>query len=221
VFSRRERRRIVSLAPKPRPPRENTAGAPTISGVTIVILAAGAARRMGSQKLLLPIDGRPMIAHVVGAAAGWPLVVVAGAGVEPLLAAVAAVRIVRNDAPERGMSHSLALADALIAPSEPIAVLLADLPDITPAAIAAAINAYDETVDVVVPRSGETFVHPVVFGPRARRKIAALPDGDTIKALRDDPSLRRRIVPADGSALVDIDTPANYRKRIRRQRPEN
>jgi molybdenum cofactor cytidylyltransferase len=211
---------MVSLAPRPRPPREIGRGAPTISGMTIVILAAGAARRMGSQKLLLPIDGRPMIAHVIDAAAGWPLVVVAGAGVEPFLAA-AAVRIVRNAAPERGMSHSLALADASIAPSEPVAVLLADLPDITPAAIAAVIGAYDETIDVVVPRSGATFGHPVVFGPRARRKIAALPDGDTIKAVRDDPSLRRRIVAADRSALTDIDTPDDYRKRIDRQRPEH
>jgi molybdenum cofactor cytidylyltransferase len=197
-----------------RPPREKTGRVPTISGMTIVILAAGTARRMGSQKLLLPIDGRPMIAHVLAAAAGWPLLVVTGADVEPLLGP--ALRSVRNDAPERGMSYSLALADAAIAGSGPIAVLLADLPDITPAAVAAVLGAYDEAVDVVVPRSGDTFGHPVVFGPRARRKIAALPDGDTIRSLRDDPSLRRRIVAADRSPLTDIDTPADYFSRISR-----
>jgi molybdenum cofactor cytidylyltransferase len=206
------RRRIASLGRTLRPPREKTGRAPTISGMTIVILAAGTARRMGSQKLLLPIDGRPMIAHVLAAAAGWPLLVVTGVEVEPLLGPP--LRTVRNSAPERGMSHSLQLADAAIARSEPIAVLLADLPDITPAAVAAVLDAYDEAVDVVVPRAGETFVHPVVFGPRARHKIAALPDGDTIRSLRDDPSLRRRIVPADRSALTDIDTPADYLSRV-------
>jgi len=187
--------------------------------MTIVILAAGAARRMGSQKLLLPIDGRPMIAHAIAAAARWPRVVVAGSGLAPALES-SRVLVVRNDAPERGMSHSLALADAAIARSEPIAVLLADLPDITPAAIAAVVDAYDEDVDVVVPRYREAFVHPVVFGPRARRKIAALPDGDTIRSLRDDTSLHRRIVTVDCNVGTDIDTPGDYRKRVRRNLPK-
>ena len=187
--------------------------------MTIVILAAGAARRMGSPKLLLPIDGRPLIAHAIEAAANWPRVVVAGSDLAAALESLP-VRIVRNDASERGMSYSLALADAAIARSEPIAVLLGDLPDITPAAIAAVVEAYDESVDVVVPRHGATLVHPVVFGPRARREIAALPDGDTIKTLRDDSSLRRRIVHVDAGALTDIDTPGDYRERVRRGRPQ-
>jgi CTP:molybdopterin cytidylyltransferase MocA len=190
-----------------------------MSEMTIVILAAGAARRMGSPKLLLPIDGRPMIAHVLEAAAAWPCVVVAGADVAPVLAASPA-RVVRNDAPERGMSHSLVLADAVIARDEPIAVLPADLPDITSAALAAAIGAYDDIVDVVIPRYGEAFVHPVIFGPRARQMIAALPDGDTIRRLRDDPSLRRRIVTADRAASLDIDTPSEYAERLGGRGPE-
>jgi len=181
--------------------------------MTIVILAAGAARRMGKQKLVLPIDGRPMIQCVLDAAAAWPVVVVTGDEVAPTLGSTV-LRIVRNDAPERGMSHSLALGNAVVANDEPIAVLLGDLPDITAASIASVIAAYDDTVDVVVPRCGETFVHPVVFGPRARRKIAALPDGDTIKRLRDDASLRRRIVETDRGALTDIDTPGDYTERI-------
>ena len=193
--------------------------APTSVEMTIVILAAGAGRRMGSQKLLLPIDGRPMIAHAIDAAARWPRVVVAGSGLAATLES-APVLVVCNDAPERGMSHSLALADAAIANSEPIAVLLADLPDITPAAIAAVVDAYDEGIDVVVPRYRDTFVHPVVFGPRARRKIAALPDGDTIRSLRDDTSLQRRIVPVDYNVGMDIDMPGDYRKRVRRELPE-
>jgi molybdenum cofactor cytidylyltransferase len=184
--------------------------------MTIVILAAGAAQRMGRQKLLLPIDDRPMIAHVLEAAAAWPLVVVAGDEVAPTLGHMS-LRIVRNDAPERGMAHSLYLGNAVVNETEAIAVLLADLPDITPSAIAAAIEAYDDTVDVVIPRCGETFGHPVVFGPRARRKIAALPDGDTLHRLRDDPDLRRRVVAADSGCLTDIDTPSDYTERIDRR----
>jgi molybdenum cofactor cytidylyltransferase len=180
--------------------------------VTIVVLAAGTSRRMGQTKLLLPIDGRAIIDHVVAAAAAWPIVVVASAAVAASLDAQI-VRVVLNAAPERGMAHSLALADALIDATQPIAVLLADLPDITPAAIASALTAYDDSVDIVIPRCGDSFAHPVVFGPRARQKIAALPDGDTIKRLRDDPALLRRFVATDARALVDIDTPLDYLRR--------
>jgi CTP:molybdopterin cytidylyltransferase MocA len=184
--------------------------------VTIVILAAGQAARMGRQKLLLPIDGSTLIERAVAAAAPWPTVVVAGAEVAAALAQ-AGVRVLANDAPERGMRHSLALADALIDPSETLAVLPADLPDCDHAALARVIDAYDPTVDVVFPRRGARAGHPVIFGPRARAKIGTLADGDTLRLLRDDPTLRRRTVEVEGdAAFTDIDTPADYAARIQR-----
>jgi CTP:molybdopterin cytidylyltransferase MocA len=115
------------------------------------------------------------------------------------------------------MAYSLRIADEAIDANDAIAVLLGDLADITRAAIGAAVDAYDDTIDVIVPRSGATFAHPVIFGPRARRKISTLPAGDTIKLLRDDTSLRRRIVDSDGSALIDIDTPGDYTHRMARE----
>ncbi|MFN2459980.1 MAG: NTP transferase domain-containing protein [Candidatus Velthaea sp.] len=184
--------------------------------MTIVILAAGAARRMGRQKLLLPIDGEPMVARVIGAAAAWPTVVVAGPAVATVLRD-APVRVIVNDRPERGMVHSLRLADEAVDPAEPIAVLLADVPDVSQGWIRHIIDAYHGDVDVVAPRTGDQPAHPVVFGPAARRKIVTLADGDTLRELRDDPSLRRREVEVlDGSALTDIDTPADYAARARR-----
>ena len=173
---------------------------------------------MGRQKLLQLIGGRPMIRHAIDAAARWPTVVVASNAVAELLREDA-VRIVRNDEPERGMSHSLRLADAAIAPGEPIAVLLGDLPDCDERAIARVVDAYDAAVDVVVPRAGTRLGHPVVFGPAARERIAALPDGDALHALRDDPALRRRVVDvADGAAFEDIDTEAELAVRLSRER---
>jgi nicotine blue oxidoreductase len=112
------------------------------------------------------------------------------------------------------MTHSLALADAAIAPGEPIAVLLADLPDCDATAIARVVDAYDATCDVAVPRAGTRFGHPVVFGPAARARIGALPAGDALHRLRDDPALRRRIVDVpDARAFADIDTEADLRAR--------
>lgn len=160
-----------------------------------------------------PIAGRTLIRRAVDAAAGWPTVVVASAAVAGALHGVPVI-VVRNDEPERGMSRSLQLADAAIRPDEPIAVLLGDLPDCDAEAIARVIDAYDESVDVVVPRSGTRFGHPVVFGPGARRKIADLPEGDTLQQLRNDESLRRRVVEvADDSSFTDIDTDAELAER--------
>lgn len=175
---------------------------------------------MGRQKLLERIGGKSLIARAVEAAAAWPTVVVASDEVAAELTASGAaerVRIVRNDEPERGMNRSLALADAAIVAGEPIAVLLADLPDCDAAAIARVVDAYGDDVDVVVPQAGERLGHPVVFGPAARRAIAALPDGDGLHRVRDAAGLRRRVVPVDDPrAFEDIDTDAELTARIAR-----
>jgi CTP:molybdopterin cytidylyltransferase MocA len=112
------------------------------------------------------------------------------------------------------MTRSLALANAAIPPDEPVAVLLADLPDCDAAAIARVVDAYGSETDVVVPRAGERFGHPVVFGPAARARIGALPEGDGLHRLRDDPGLRRTVIDVgDGRAFADIDTEADLRAR--------
>ncbi len=194
--------------------------APGVLPVTVVVLAAGSAHRMGRQKLLLPVDGAPLVRRVVGACEAWPtVVVVSDAAVAQTLAGTGA-RIVHNDAPERGMNRSLALADAVVRRNEAIAVLLGDLPDCDPVTIARVINAYDATVDVVAPEAEGRLGHPVVFGPRARAEIARLADGDALRTLRDDPAFIQRIVTGvDVRAFGDIDTPADYEARIRRSLP--
>lgn len=176
---------------------------------------------MGRQKLLERIGGRSLIERALDAAAAWPTVVVASDAVAAELAAAppsANVRIVANNAPERGMNHSLALADAAIPRDEPIAVLLGDLPDCDAASIARVVAAYDATSDdVVVPQSGDRLGHPVVFGPAARRLIATLGDGDGLNRVRDAATLRRRTVPVDNAgAFDDIDTEAELAARIAR-----
>ncbi len=157
-----------------------------------------------------------LIARVLDAAAAWPTVVVASEAVAAEVASRAGrcARLVRNDEPERGMTHSLALANATIPLDEPIAVLLGDLPDCDAAAVARVIDAYDAEVDVVVPRAGDRFGHPVLFAPLARTRIPALPEGDALHLLRDDPTLRRRIIDVpDARAFADIDTEADLRER--------
>ncbi len=176
-----------------------------------VILAAGRSSRMGRPKALLPFRGRPMIEYAIDAAREFRPLVVASPAVMQHLAKRGEVCTILNDEPERGMTYSVALADAKIPEDVPIAVLLADKPLVTASLITELCDiAAAAGADVVYPQHPETGEpgHPVIFSPRARKKIRSLPEGDTLKLLREDASLERRVlVTADRGAYFDIDTP--------------
>jgi CTP:molybdopterin cytidylyltransferase MocA len=165
---------------------------------------------MGRQKLLLSVAGTPLFARAVAAAAAYPRIIVAGPDVAPHVAAEAGVTIVVNVAPERGMAHSLALADAAIPDREAaLVVLLADAP-LVDAALIARIVAARGDADVAYPVRDGVPGHPVVFGPRPRTEIARLPDGDTLRELRSDPRWTCVAVPEAGDRpFADVDTPGD------------
>ncbi len=171
-----------------------------------VILAAGTSSRMGAQKLLMPFRGRPMIEHAIAAAQGWRPLAVAGAEVFDYLSGRDDVELVRNDEPERGMSHSLRLADRFLPEQFAVIVLLGDKPLIAPALIDAVVAAAGDA-DVAFPARGGEPGHPVWISLRARRRIADLPDGDTLRLLREVPDLTLRAVHTeDEGAFFDVDT---------------
>lgn len=176
--------------------------------VRAVILAAGTSSRMGAQKLLMPYRGRMMIECAIEAARAWRPLVVAGQEVAQALGSRGDIDLIVNEEPQRGMAHSLQLADAELPRNEALIVLLADKPLINEALIRRVCDALGGA-DVCYPVheiSGEPG-HPVVFSSRAREKIQGLPDGDTLRELRDDSSLERVTVPvADRGAFYDVDT---------------
>lgn len=173
-----------------------------------VILAAGTSSRMGRQKLLEPFRGRPLIEYAIEAARDWQPLIVASAPVAQFLASRDDVHTIVNDSPERGMAHSLVIADAALPKDAALIVLLADKPLVTKTLIAQICD-LAESADVTYPLNTETGEpgHPVVLTARARAKIPDLPDGDTLKLLRDDASLVRRIIQThDPGAFFDVDT---------------
>jgi molybdenum cofactor cytidylyltransferase len=175
---------------------------------------------MGAQKLVLPLAGRPLVEHALDAACGYPTVVVVSPALAARIPPAPGRRVVVNDAPERGMSHSLALADELVDdPQAALVVLLADTPRVDASLVATVLSALGAN-DVACPVRDGVPGHPVAFGPRARRRIAQLSDGDTLRILRDDPHLRRVCVRFGGDApFIDIDTPDDYFDLTARERP--
>lgn len=188
--------------------------------VSALVLAAGRGERMGKLKQVLPLGGRPVLAHVVDAAAAScadEVVVVLGYEAEAVRAALGdsgdAVRIVVNPQYGQGQATSLrAGLDALDRRAAAAVVLLGDQPGVTSADIDAVANAY-LTGSVSAVRaayaSGEVG-HPTVIG-------RAL--WDEIRAERGDVGARQVLrrhaervstVALGKPAPCDLDTPRDY-----------
>jgi molybdenum cofactor cytidylyltransferase len=178
---------------------------------TCVVLAAGLGTRMGGEKLSKPFRDGTILDAVLEACADFPTVVVASPGV-PLDVLPPNVQIVINSEPERGMAHSLRLANAVVPAEHPIAVLLGDKPLVNAKLVERMIGELGEN-DVAYPVRAGKPGHPVVFSTFARALIIALADGDTIHMVRDHDMLTRRLVEIDDEgAYVDVDTEEDYRK---------
>ncbi len=102
--------------------------------MNIVILAAGMGKRMYSDlpKVLHPVAGRPMLAHVLDTARALSpsrLVVVVGHGAERVREAVAAADVAFAEQPQQlGTGHAVMQALPLLDDSQPTLVLYGDVP---------------------------------------------------------------------------------------------
>jgi molybdenum cofactor cytidylyltransferase len=168
---------------------------------------------MGRQKLLLQVDGRSLLARALDAAAVFPSVVVVSPELADRVPAAPGRTVVVNAEPQRGMTHSLALADAAVAdPEAALVVLLADTPFVDRALVRRVAAALGDA-DVAYPVRDGVPGHPVAFAAAVRPRIQRLADGDTLRRLRDDPALQAVAVAvtSDGP-FVDVDTPADYHR---------
>jgi CTP:molybdopterin cytidylyltransferase MocA len=165
---------------------------------------------MGSQKLLLTLGGRTLLERALAATAAFPRVLVAGPEVAGAVGPEPGLRVVLNDEPDRGMAHSLRLADAAAAPGAALAVVLADTPFVDAELVRAVVAARGDA-DVAFPIRAGRPGHPVVFGPRPRRALVDLADGDTLRSLRADPRwVRVEVTVDDDRPFLDVDTPCDF-----------
>ena len=179
-----------------------------------IVLAAGMSTRMGRNKLLIEIDGRPMVAHAADAAlaAGLdPVIVVTGHAAESARAVLAdrPVAFIHNAHYETGMADSLkAGIEALPEDAEGVVVCLGDMPDITAEHIARLLAAFDDERRICIPVCEGRRGHPVLFGRAYFPEILSLPDGVGARAVvRAHADALRQVDIADAAVLTDLDTP--------------
>ena len=180
-----------------------------------VVLAAGMSRRMGDNKLITIIDGKPMVRHAVEAAlAGGldPLVVVTGHQPEAVAKALAGLDIVlvHNGDYESGLSSSLRRGIKALPPDCAGAmVLLGDMPAITPTLIRRSVAAFDPPArGICVATSRGKRGHPVLWGRQFFPEIAQLQGDAGARSLMERHAAEVCEIEAGNDApLTDIDTP--------------
>jgi molybdenum cofactor cytidylyltransferase len=202
-------------------PRAGTRPAASRPRVAAVVLAAGAARRMrGTDKLMEPVDGRPVLRAVAEAAKSSradEVVVVLPPGAAARRAALEGLGVVAVEAPdwEEGMAASIRAGLAAVAErADAVVILLADMPEVGTAEIDRLIAAFDpgEGREIVRAVSADgTPGHPVLFGRRFFEALAGLTgDRGAREVLREAAEFVVDVPTPGRAALVDLDTPEDW-----------
>jgi molybdenum cofactor cytidylyltransferase len=194
--------------------------------ISAVVLAAGQSRRMGTQKLLLPFQGQPLIARVVDELQRSPVdqvFVVVGEAGKPIRDALAGrrVRFVTTTCAEDEMLNSV--RSGLIAMPEKTVgamVALGDQPGIASDVVTALVRSFHSTSHgIVVPTYRGNRGHPLLFAMHYRDEILTRYDGHGLRGLLEaHPQDIFELEVAAADILEDIDLPEDYQRAIARLR---
>ena len=210
-----------------RPPFERLAAA--LLPVGGIVLAAGKSSRMpGSQKLLLDIDGVPMVRHVLEAASegGCHQTIVVYAEEDVRRAIDGRAELIFNGKSSTGMASSLHAGLKAMRPEiEGAMVLLGDQPLVGSRTVATLLRAWRREGSrpaVATSQSEKEWAPPVILSRELWPEVLALKgDAGARQVLHGRPELLD-VVPAPGRP-DDIDTPDDYAKIVRlfpRRRPK-
>ncbi|PYM46270.1 MAG: nucleotidyltransferase family protein [Candidatus Rokuibacteriota bacterium] len=204
-------------------PAERSPGAPTPPArftasrmIAGIVLAAGFARRMGRQKLLLQLEGKPVVRWVVEGLLPRveDVVVVTGhddSAVRDALAGLAA-RFAVNPRPQEGQGSSIAVGVAALKPWTRAALIaLGDQPKTPDPVVPALLAAFARGgKPIVVPVFKGTQGTPVVFAREVFPELHRLTgDAGARSVVNARPERVERVV-FDLPMPPDVDTPEDY-----------
>ncbi len=182
-----------------------------------IILAAGQSRRMGAvNKLLIEVDGKPMVRHAVDAAresGADPVIVVTGHQPDEVKAAAGdQAMFVHNPLFDQGLSTSLRAGVSAVPDScDGALIALGDMPKVGPEHLRLLVSSHDpdEGHLICVPTRNGKRGNPVFWDRRFFEDMAALGGDVGAKHLIGDYEDAVVEVPMpDDAVLTDVDSPA-------------
>ena len=198
-----------------------------------IVLAAGASRRLGRNKLLLPFRSETVLAASVARlleSAIDHVVLVLGHEADEVRARAdlpedPRLSTVKNPDWASGMASSLRTGLAACADAEAVIVALGDQPGIDPAVVARLVAAFRAGAPLAVPvhpdpaaPDGERASHPVLFGRALFSELIAL-QGDTgaREIVKGRWAAAARVL---GAPVRDVDTEADYAALLEERPPQ-
>jgi molybdenum cofactor cytidylyltransferase len=190
--------------------------------ICAIVLAAGKSRRMGTQKLLLPVVGKPLAAHVAAeilkSAVEHVFVVVSpeSDGVRAALAGLP-MTLVTNTTPDGDMLSSIRSGlNSLRADCSLILIVPGDIPGITAELIAQLIATQQQSgKPIAVPVCQGRRGHPVLLSTKLRDELLYYHDGTGLRGLLHEHAADIAEVPVtDPLTLQDIDLPEDYARLV-------
>jgi molybdenum cofactor cytidylyltransferase len=198
---------LMEIPARPQP--RSAAPEPNIAAL---VLAAGSSRRMGANKLVATVGGKPLVRIAAEAALGSrasTVAVVTGhrpAEVEAALAGLA-VATVHNPDHASGLATSLAAGLASVpANADGIVILLADMPEVTSAIVDRLIAAFAPD-RIIVPTSDGRRGNPVLWSRRFLAELATMTGDSGGRRLIDGHREAVTEVAIGSQVALDVDTP--------------
>lgn len=188
-----------------------------------IVLAAGTSTRMGRNKLLLELDGEPLLRRAVRRAieAGLdPVIVVVGFESDRVRETLSDLpyHLVLNTAYEEGINRSARLGISQVPePNVAAVIMLPDMPFVTTKMIKTLVERYrDSTAPLVISRYGDVNAPPMLHDRSLFAEFQG-PDSEgcgkhIVRRHRDE----AEVVEWPADALQDLDVPDDY-ERVRAQ----
>ena len=190
----------------------------SLEGITAIVLAAGDSTRMNYPKALLPLGDATFLTHILEIldrlGFAEPCVVLGrdAARVRPVIAG-ARIRILINQAPERGQLSSIQLAISNLGPAcSACLVWLVDQPAVSELLVGSLVKLFQDTgAPLALPRCGEKMGHPVIFRRQLFQELLDTPSEQGAKQVVLRHAHQAAILSTGEAGCVeDVDTPKDY-----------
>ncbi|MGC1968982.1 MAG: nucleotidyltransferase family protein [Candidatus Acidiferrales bacterium] len=187
--------------------------------VSVIVLAAGTASRMGRPKQLARLGGVPILVHVlrtVREAGLKDIIVVLGSSAEEIKKEVVleGFRVVENSAYNQGISSSIHLGLSQVAiETSAVLILLADQPLVLPSTLTRLIAEYGKSrPQAAIPTYQGRPGNPVLLDRSLFDKAGQLKGDEGFRSILRASQNVIRIEVDDPGILLDVDTPEDLER---------